>query len=551
MFGINKILFTIVILCTLHHLKSKYTLQIYGDIGQNTEFLANEGTIINDSNLFLYDKATDECKKLEGEWKGVENLNNILQTDTQNSNFICNSNEIVVLGDNNYIETGKVQYITKDNPNYPAWINRIMCNFSLIRKALENVQCPKDTFNPLQYKDSFNRFSKLNLLLGNHSFDVDYVVESQESLNIATYYGYPFTTDTPPKDIFLEQRNINSDEFINFPVMQTRINDDTRVEFLDLNILNIYCYLFDNPQRTEEKYNNCFFKHSQYGIFPSFSNSETYTKRFILAINSFTPISNWRVIRLHHPIFNIAGFPGEQSFLWREKIDSNGNTLLDLIKLNNVNIILAGHTHNSQILSFPWSQLSHTKDVYSKLQPPITIGLNGKVVDLNLVTCPDSGCINRPKCYFNNKLLGNNTENTSCDEKSKMVFPHNNKTPSNLIVVVVGNGKIEDALENDQKSSAALLWARAITIGGSQLTFEKDKLKVQNFEGNSVFTFETESTTDDYLPILNDYVKFKLNGDNISKTEPNKILPFEYPHYSTINENEKEIRFIGFLQEMN
>jgi len=46
-----------------------------------------------------------------------------------------------------------------------------------------------------------------------------------------------------------------------------------------------------------------------------------------------------------------------------------------------------------------------------KIDPTGTIGFSNKVVDLNLQTY--SGCINRPDCYFNDRLLGKNTQGTN------------------------------------------------------------------------------------------------------------------------------------------
>ena len=175
-----------------------------------------------------------------------------------------------------------------------------------------------------------------------------------------------------------------------------------------------------------------------------------------------------------------------------------------------------------------------------KIDPTGTIGFSNKVVDLNLQTCPDTGCINRPNCYFNDRLLGKNTEGTKCCLKSKMKFVHNNNNASNLIIMIVGNGKTEDSLEWDQKTPAALLFARAVSIGGMQLQFKKDSIKASFFDKDEEFEFKTKSADCDYLPVLNDYVNFKLNGDNISKTKPFTILPFDYKRHNDLHK-EKEI----------
>ena len=58
----------------------------------------------------------------------------------------------------------------------------------------------------------------------------------------------------------IKQESIVSEtNFMYYPVFQTKKSGDTTVEFLDWNLMALYCLLFNNPDQLETVYNKCFF----------------------------------------------------------------------------------------------------------------------------------------------------------------------------------------------------------------------------------------------------------------------------------------------------
>jgi hypothetical protein len=223
-----------------------------------------------------------------------------------------------------------------------------------------NQTCPANTKSPLTYKTN-DKYDNLYLLTGNHSFDVDIDVEAEMMTKIvnnkAVFFDGTFSGHTLPK---YSARAQNMNDVMRWPSISVRISNGVRVEFLDYNHYPLYCYLLYD----KNNYNECFYIKSLYGIFPSYDDSEIYTKRFIQALGSFSSESHWRVLRAHNPIFNVEGKNAEMSQFFTVAVDDKKNTLMDLIKAAKVNLILNSHNHFAQVQVFPWDRLPMLKEKY-------------------------------------------------------------------------------------------------------------------------------------------------------------------------------------------
>ncbi len=522
---------------------SQFTLLAYGDIGEFEEFSDSRGTTDSDGSVFKLDEAKGTCSRLSGSWKGFEEFQKLVNKDINSVNkFNCNADSVVILGDLIYPEvkhrtdkTLRAIKILKSEARYAGWRARVVCAFFVLKNVLNSIKCPANTKNPLSNRNANGLFARLNLIFGNHSFDVDYRVESDYIIKLTAYKGYVFKTATAPKDLAAAETQVTSQEFQDYPVMQTRIQGNTRVEFLDWNLMASYCYVFDNPLHTEEQFNKCFLL-TQYGAFFSYQQSKKYTEMLILAIKSFTPTANWRVMRSHHPVMNIDGFPADNSWFWVIPIDNAGNTLMDLLKQYKVNILLASHHHSSQLSAFPWSQntLMKTTYAYKTMKATHTIGLRKKVITLSGVTCLDTCPADAPKCMLNDFFTNQQTNSTYCfDTKKTMNFKHNTADPGNLLIIVQGgSGRELDPLQSDQKTPAALLFGRATAHGGVQMIFNPKSLTAKFFEGEKVvFSFNTIDEQKDNYPVIENYVKAKLEGALISKTKADTMLSFDFKKY--------------------
>jgi len=535
----RNILLGLLTLSLLCFINSQVTLLVYGDIGEFEEFKDAAGSTDSDASVFKLDETALTCTKLTGTWKGYLQFQTLVNNDINGNNkFSCNADQSVILGDLIYPEvkgtTQKAIKIFRTEARYAGWRARVICATIVLKNVLTSINCPVNTKNPFGAKDSSGKLTKLDLILGNHSYDVDYELEAQYSLNLVNYNAYAFTTDTPPADINAAQKQVTWQEMGSVPVMDVQLIGDTRVEFLDINIVPLYCYLYNNPTQSETVFNSCFLL-TQYGVFYTFAQAQLYTNRLIIALNSFSPTANWRVIRAHHPIMNIDGYPADNSWFWTISIDTAGNTLMDLIKKNNVNLILASHHHSSQILAYPWSQLSATKTAYSTLKASQTIGFSTEAFDLGNklcgTICPDTAT----KCYYNDMFMNGSLETAVCDETARtMYFKQNTSAPGHLITFVQGgSGRVLDPLQSDQKVPEALLFARAVNHGGLNIKFNAKSLVAEFFENDKVYlTFNINNITPDTYPVIDNYVSQKLAGTlkaTVGTVE--SILPFDFKKY--------------------
>jgi hypothetical protein len=394
-------------------------------------------------------------------------------------------------------------------------------------KEISVIDCPADAINPLKIKTD-GKYENLVILTGNHSFDININVEADMITKIVTnrgnFFDGTFNTNFIPNNT---ERVQKKDDVIRWPSIQIKQKNGIRIEFLDFNMYPSYCYLLYG----KDKYNDCYYIKSLYGIYPKFDEAELYTQRLIQAINTFSTKANWRVVRMHNSIFNVEGTPSEQSQFFAARVDSQGNTLLDLMKNAKVNIVLASHNHFAEVSIFPWQQLSALKERYSN-NPFFLLGqkavLNVDGTPCNLI---DNVCQNT--CYFNDKFLYGWTENYDCSGKN-LNIKINPQDPQNLIVFIVGmSGRKIENIQSDQKTAAAVLFDSGIPnkFGGLSLNFYDKYFNGSYFSnGESILDIQStyvESGKDRY-EILNNYVRQKINGEIVNNTKT-----FNYSFYNT------------------
>lgn len=533
--------FCVVILALfLQVINSQFTLLVFGDIGEFEEFKDSQGSTDADPSVFKLDETAKTCTKLAGTWKGYLNFLRLINADINSQHkFSCNADSVAILGDLIYpevkhdtIKTQRAYQLKVGEARYPGWRARVVCALFVLKDVLNTINCPANSQNPFGSKDANGLFNKVDLLLGNHSFDVDYTVEADYSLRLTNYNAYSFNTATPAKDILASQSKLSPSDISNFPVMKVQTIGDVRVEFLDFIILPLSCYLTSNP-KTEDQYNKCWV-FNLYGIFYTFQQAQTYTERFIQALGSFTQTANWRVLRAHHPMMNIEGYPGDYTVFWKVAIDSSGNTIMDLVKQNNINLFLGSHHHSSQVLVYPWANLPQTKSVYSTYDVSGTIGFSTKIFDLQGTECPKGNCPkDSSQCYYNDIFLNGKSEIKVCDNVSRsMTLKLNPSAPKNLITIIQGgSGRKLDIIENDQKTPAVMIFGRAFVHAGCQIVFNKRTFKVTFFEGeNIVLTLTSVDSLNDNYPVIENYVKAKLENSlgRIQTPSANSTDPVVY-----------------------
>lgn len=530
-----------ILLLLINFIRCDFNLLVFGDTGQFEEYQAAIGDTSKDSSLFTLNPNTGVCTKNNGSFSGFYNFQSVLTADLYGGQqFICKANQIVILGDISYPEIGSAKLLNTTSAKYSGFKSRLLCMwyvFNQIWKTLDLTKCPATSANPLKTLSSDGRYENLVLITGNHAFDVDYDVETQQMASLVTNKAFFFDNNTNSTTLGTE-RAASWTDIEKFPSISVRIKDGVRVEFLDLNMYPIFCYL--NSKMNATAYSSCFYISKAYGIFYNFADAKVYTEKFILALKSFTTDANWRVIRTHNPVFSVQGTTSSQDQFFSVFIDDKNTTLLDLIETSNVNLFLSSHNHYGQVQIFPYDQLSTLKNKFQSNNT--NIGNNTGIYNFDGSVCQldnSSNCLPTSKCYYDNRFFGGYLNTTDCTPGKQMTIRHNAVNPNNFIVLIVGfSGRKFDAVESDQRTAATVIYDMGSDngYGGTFITFGATNLTAQFFVGNqTVFTLNTVSGNDNYT-VLNAYTNQKISNQL-------QVVPFNFSQYNTSNNAASSINF--------
>jgi len=331
-----------------------------------------------------------------------------------------------------------------------------------------------------------------------------------------------------------------------------RTSNGVTIQFLDVNMYPINCYLSTFMNITN--YSSCFYVASSYGIFPSFSDAQIYTQRFIQALKSMTNDADWRVIRSHNPIFTVTGGANEQADFFNIEVDGT-NTILDLIKSVNINLFLSSHNHFGQIQLFPYTDINTLKTEFGN--QAYQIGVNSAYNNDGTVCTPDPVTgLCKYSCYYNDKFFGGWQETNNCNAiPSSLTIKHSPTSPANLLVLLVGfSGRAFDLVESDQRTAATVIYdrgAQAQGFGGVNIMFNKTTLNATFFSGTSP-SFSLITTLSnvgvDVYPVLNAYSNQKITGDLRNATQNFNYSAYNYTISGTfLQKSVLNFLLIGFI----
>jgi hypothetical protein len=518
------------ILC-LFSFSIAYELVVLGDTGQFDEFNQNVGDLTKDSQIFKFEKGI--CRTTsDTELKGFSNFRSVLEQDINSvKRYICKGDEVAILGDMSYPEITKNEKVTSDIPKYEGYKNRLLCMWSIFKEMWKNVEntCPKDSPNPLQEKTESGKYKHLELLFGNHSYDVDIDIESDQISSMVESKGRYIDGSSSSQT----EREGSPKDLKTVAKIERVVKDNVVIEFLDSNFLPMLCYL--KKDKKESKYPDCKYVKKKYGKFPSYAEAKFYTEQYIEALKSFDPKADWRVIRAHHPFFNQEGEDSLDPF-WTEKV-ADDKTLLEHIRDAKVNLILASHTHTTQVQLFPWVHLDGLKKRY-KTDDLKYIG-EETFHKVDGTVCADEATCVYPPCYYNNKFFKGNELSYECSQKHELTISHSIKDPKYLLTLIVGNsGREFDPAYSDQQMPSAVIYANSNkSFGGANISFKKDSIKAEYFSKSEViFTLNTVNDDGRY-PILEGYCQEKIQGKIMNGTN------FDYNQYSS------PLTMLSFLEE--
>ena len=368
-----------------------------------TCFLALMGPVLSDYTLLALgdpgqiDQFESNGKLEKADPKGpltMKNFEEVLENDIKGNKYVCKANSVVVLGDMVYTEGGNKNFKTggEFESKFDGFKERLKRGWETFQNVIKSfsTKCPANLNNPLSKLNKNNKYTNLNLLAGNHLYDVDYQKESLFMSQMVANFGN-YWESTPPRKT--NERPMTANDIFLSPRMETQVD----VTFLDINLLPVNCYLGTKLVPPVE-YSNCSAVKS-YPTFPTDKQAKELTDKFIQALKDMANEKTaWRVLRLHHPFFNVEGSFQNMENVWKIKI-SGEDSILTLAQKAKIGIVLASHHHSAQLMGIPYKSADY---------PPMPSKING-VKDLS--------------CYHNTDLIDQGTVNicddNAVDEKKK------------------------------------------------------------------------------------------------------------------------------------
>jgi len=474
-------------------------------------------------------------------------LLNYRRTICASKPYLDETDLYVILGDVVYPETNS----DKAKPNVPVsdeenknrlikmryklqnqeiYKGRLICGWAGLKSLLvnyHNICGGSENPEVFKYDQNFN-FPLIDLIYGNHSFDVDIELETEIMRELSDHFGLPvdekivnnynnIVLQYKTYDEFYNEnaRYLSKEEMLMCPKISQYIKNGLKIQFIDFDSMVLQC----SYSRTEEQYKNCIKIQGldKLTAFHSFRQSQIYMVRTMTAFKLMDQKADWRIIRIHHPIFNLQGKDTYQ--LWHDDFIHQGKnygTLFDAIKKANFHFILASHSHLDNILAFPY------KGGVNYLQ---------KNFDLEEPKVVESGCFDKFNYYINNQEIDENY-NLCSDSPKNYTWSMNKNLPEYLWQFNMGNtGKKFDTLYEDQKTRGVLIWGRANYVneyeafGGFYFNFTKDEVNVKYIELNSyekpkIYDNMTEdnrqffiNNTYNFRIVLNDKTNYYPNID--------------------------------------
>ena len=424
---------------------------------------------------------------------------------------------------NDTYNMGKVVLANNTFPDAVNWNLRLSCGWKGVRAVLENYVswCGKPLPAVFQ-KSSNGNFMALQLIEGNHSFDVDINIESNEMLNLGNTFYLPvnetLTLDKCNYDISYSQSAhvITLPEMMLYPRISQIVKDGVKVQFLDVNTFIFICGF----QQNETAYNACTNGNNfnvLYAAIHTFKQANLYCYRYLNALKNLDQNANWRISRGHHAIFTI-GSSDFTDFLYVDFIYNgiNYGKVIDAVRKANIHFHFASHLHLAYLLVFPYYN-----DVLKKAN-----FTNDGLTENDDVP---NGCYDASS-YFLNSSLSTYSNSTSCMSGINMQISINAKNPEYFWQFVAGSsGRIFNDLSYDNLTIGNMVWGRSVSTNGSPnyggflMDFRNTSCYIQYFEiqANNGTLQNLNSTLDFQQFSLNFPYTFNLTLNNQFNNYPN------------------------------
>ena len=524
-------------LCSLFFLSINligcFKMLVNGDMGSVEIFLKGP--------MELTPFTIDTCPITQNLNKGFINYRRLMCASKQ---YLDQADLYVILGDSVYTETNskenKPSKPVTNSVNQNRMINwskqldkqdiyngRLICAWEGLKKIYfdYNDICNVEE-NPQIFKSTLDsNFPNIDIIFGNHSYDVDIEIETELMRKLSNNFALPvddklvlnynITLEYPTYDDFYysHAKFLTKEELLLGPKITQHNKNGIKIQFLDFDSMVLQC----SYSRTEEQYNNCLKINNidRYTAFHSFVQSKIYMIRTMAAFKYMDKDADWRIIRLHEPIFNLEG--NDCYHLWHDDfihLGKNYGTLFGAIKKGKFHFILASHTHLANIFAFPYrSGLDYLKK-------------NFIFKETNYV---ETGCFDKFNYYINNKEKDVNYKTCKFNQHNN-TWSINRNNPEYLWQFNMGNsGKKFDKLYEDQRTRGVLIWGRANYVnsyeafGGFFFNFTKEYVNINYIELHSFKNpvLRDNLTEDNSQFFINNSYNFKIVKNDEINIYPN------------------------------
>ena len=438
--------------------KSEYDT-VMKDATLTTELLKTEkifsfGTTVVDGAKCTYtptgkaaiDLTTDDS----ADKYGMKNFNDIIKT-TNFTTLATAADNIIFLGDIVYPESKRLQVVDGKKVSMfksDLWTTRLKCAWNMFVSQLVS----------LKLHDGTNLNNKVDIITGNHSYDVNFAAEEsyndnfmQKEKDSSVYYAMKDGTLT----VIPATQKKNAYSFVRKLTVKV---GERKINFVDFNSAALVCMHPSGPTF----YNKC-------------SGVKYYQQKwtFIKALEYYTALVRviktledhaWNVMRAHHPPANFED--GDADFYWAKLMDNS--SLMDFFKQKKVRFFFGSHIHTQAVISVPYKDIPirelGDKDIITEM---------GAFCNLDNLKADGSGLL--PK--------------TQCDKKTAFVI--DTLQEDVLLIFINGNsGRFFDKISTGTRSiHGNTIWARRNKLndgrdafGFSNVMFRHNEVQFEFFE---------------------------------------------------------------------
>jgi hypothetical protein len=444
-----------------------------------TEKIFSYGLTVVDGAKCTYtptgESAIDLTNELSAKEFGMRNFNDVIKSQT----FKLLSKEadnIVFLGDIVYPESKRLQnddenIVTMHKPE--SWTNRLNCAWNMFVSQLVQSQMHTGAF--------LN--NKVDIITGNHSFDVNFIAEEQFNDNFMQKEresGVYYAMKNGALTVIPATTKRNSYSYVRKLTVKV---GERKINFVDFNSAAMVCM---HPTG-ETYYNTC--GHIKY-------YQQKWT--FIKALEYYTALVHviktledhaWNVIRAHHPPANFDD--GDADFYWAKLIDNK--SLMDFFKLKKVRFFFGSHIHTQAVISVPYKDIP-----MRELSDKDSITEMGAYCNLDNLKADASGLLPKTQCVNTKFVIDTLKEDV-------------------LLIFINGNsGRFFDPISTGTKSTHGnIIWARRNKLNDGRDAF--------GFS-NVMFKFNTVQ-----------FEFYEIFDTKQLGYESQKVAEFKITEYTTLN----------------